>query len=70
MGPCKRAVGIYQALFVQRDLSPMQHELPLLGTYQRHRIRDQHVALGALATNGNTQAGRVNVDAVADDPCK
>ena len=37
---------------------------------QWHGIGDQHQSIASLAAEGNTQTGAVNVDAVADDPCK
>jgi NADH-quinone oxidoreductase subunit D len=41
----------------------LQHELPVVRACQWHGIGDQHQSIAALAAEGDTQAGAVNVDA-------
>ena len=65
-----RAIRASQTIFMQRDLPPLQHEMPVVRASQWHGIGDQHQSIATLAAEGNTQGGPVNVDAVADDPCK
>lgn len=63
-------IGAGQAIVVQGDLPSLQHELPIFRARQRHGIGDQHQSIAPLAAERNTQTGGVDVDAVADDPCK
>ena len=55
---------------MQRDLPSIEQELPVQRAHQGHGIGDQHQSVATLAAKGDTQACRIDVDAVADDPCK
>jgi hypothetical protein len=47
------AVGSGQAIFKQRYLPSMQHELPLVCANQWHGIGDQHQSIASLAAESN-----------------